>query len=475
MTDRITIHSGRYHDSVRLMQASQALRNIEGVDEALVAMGTELNLALLEDLRFDAGQFVGVGPNDLIVAVRVSEEVSADALDRVLDEALTARAGPAAEGDLPPPHLIETAAAAIGGNVALISVPGRFAFVEAMHALKAGLHVMLFSDNVPLEQEVMLKEEAIARDLLVMGPDCGTSIIGGIGLGFANAVQPGEVSLIGASGTGIQQLCCLLDDAGAGIRHAWGTGSRDLSEPVGASSTLRGLDALDRDPGTSVIVVVSKPPATSVAERVRAAARACTTPVVIAFMGPGSTLEGAALEVLRALDMPAQEFSSWPAPATERRPGFLRGFYSGGTLRDEARFLVEPVIGPVSLFETDDGPSMVDYGDDRYTEGRAHPMIDQTLRIDRLESAVDDASVGVVLLDVVLGYGANPDPAAELAPVAGRLTDAGVAVVAALCGSRGDPQGRDGQARQLQEAGASVFLSNAAAATIAAGLAGGVA
>jgi FdrA protein len=371
--------------------------------------------------------------------------------------------------------VVETAAATIDANFALISVPGRYAFVEAMEALRAGLHVMVFSDNVSIEHEVLLKEEAARRDLLVMGPDCGTSIVGGIGLGFANAARPGSVSLVGASGTGIQQLTCLLDDAGVGIRHAWGTGSRDLSEAVGASSTLRGLAALDTDPGTDVIVVVSKPPAPSVAAAVREAADGCTTPVVVAFMEPGSTLESAANAVLEQLGKPPVSYSSWPIESSDHRPGVLRGYYSGGTLRDEARFIIEPITGPVSLTETDEGPWLVDYGDDEYTEGRAHPMIDQTVRLERLESAVEDDSVGVVLLDVVLGYGANPDPALELAPVIRSLTDAGAAVVANLCGSQTDPQGLEYQASQLHKAGAAVFLSNAAAATRAAELAGGAA
>ena len=474
MIDRITIQSGLYHDSVRLMQASQALRNTTGVDQALVAMGTELNLTLLEDLRFDPQKFATAGPNDLIIAIRASDEEAIASLDQVLEEALTARTD-TGSSELPPTHVVETAAATIDANFALISVPGRYAFVEAMGALRAGMHVMVFSDNVSIEHEVLLKEEAARRDLLVMGPDCGTSIVGGIGLGFANAAQPGSVSLVGASGTGIQQLTCLLDDAGVGIRHAWGTGSRDLSEAVGASSTLRGLAALDTDPGTDVIVVVSKPPAPAVAAAVREAADGCTTPVVVAFMEPGSTLESAANSVLEQLGKPPASYSSWPVENSDHRPGVLRGYYSGGTLRDEARFIIEPITGPLSLTETDEGPWLVDYGDDEYTEGRAHPMIDQTVRLERLESAVNDDSVGVVLLDVVLGYGANPDPALELAPVIRSLTEAGAAVVANLCGSQTDPQGLEYQANQLHKAGAAVFLSNAAAATRAAELAGGAA
>ncbi|NNC91211.1 MAG: FdrA family protein [Acidimicrobiia bacterium] len=474
MIENITVQSGRYHDSVRLMQASQVLRNSTGVEEALVAMGTELNLSLLEDLGFDPQKFATAGPNDLIIAVRAIDEPTVASLGGLLEEALTPRTVPGGD-ELPPNHVVETAAASIGANLALISVPGRYAFVEAMSALRAGLHVMIFSDNVSIEHEVILKEEAAGRDLLVMGPDCGTSIIGGVGLGFANAVQPGSVSLVGASGTGIQQLTCLLDDAGVGIRHAWGTGSRDLSEAVGGSSTLRGLAALDADPGTEVIVVVSKPPAPEVAAAVRTAAAGCTTPVVVAFMEPGSTLESAANAVLEKLGKPPVTYSSWPVAKADRRPGFLRGYFSGGTLRDEARFILEPVVGSVSLTEASEGAWLVDYGDDEYTEGRAHPMIDQTVRLERLQSAVDDESVGIVLLDVVLGHGANPDPSAELAPVIRSLTGAGAAVVANLCGSQADPQGLQSQANQLHEAGAAVYLSNAAAAARAAELVGGAA
>lgn len=473
MRDHVEVQAGRYYDSVRLMQASRRLREMAGIEDALVAMGTELNLTLLVDLGFDEHAFTDADANDLIMAVRFDDAVLAGPIDRVIEEALQ---GPSDEGDdtgAVDSHLIESAARSNRASVALISVPGQYAFVESMAALRSGLNVMIFSDNVAIEEEVKLKETAAELGLFVMGPDCGTSIIGGIGLGFANAVRPGPVSLVGASGTGIQQLSCLLDNAGVGIRHAWGTGSRDLSEKVGGASTLRGLAALDEDPATEVIVVVSKPPAPAVAARVTEMAKACRTPVVVAFMEPGSTLEAAARRVLEVLGQPAPTFSEWSAASVEPRSSTLRGLFSGGTLRDEARFILEPVTGPMSLVETQEGPSLVDYGDDRYTQGRAHPMIDQTVRLERLESAVDDPEVGVVLLDVVLGHGANQDPAAELAPVIESLTGAGAAVVASLCGSAGDPQGLEYQAGLLTNAGASVLVSNAAAARRAGALVGG--
>ncbi len=440
--DSVEVRRGTYHDSVRLMQASRALQQAQGVEEALVAMATDLNRELLAGMGFDLSAIGEAGPNDLIVAVRaVDDQAVAHARD-TLEAALIARAehnsGMLAA---PPAHVVGSAAN--GATLALISVPGEHAFVEAMDALNHGLHVMVFSDNVSIEQEVTLKTTAERLGLLVMGPDCGTAIVNGVGLGFANVVQPGPVGVVGAAGTGIH----------------------DLSVEVGGRSTLQGLAALDGDPSTEVLVVVSKPPAPEVAARVRAAAAACATPTVLAFLGEeGVTLEGAVGRTLDVLGRKRPVYASWSAPPADHRPGVLRGLFSGGSLSSEAARLAAASLGKVGTDETTAGHTVVDYGEDQYTSGRPHPMIDQRLRLQRLEAAGRDPDVGVILLDVVLGHGAHPDPASELAPVIAAATAAGAAVVVSLCGTRGDPQGRDGQAELLNEAGASVWLSNAAAA-----------
>ena len=321
MIARVEVLPGRYHDSVRLMQASKALQGVPGVADALVAMATELNLDLLADMGFDVGAVAGAGPNDLMFAVRAESEVSAAAARAALDEALAPKVVASGGLDAPEPKTLGSAAARSDANVALLSMPGEHVLVEAMEALEAGLHVMIFSDNVPLDQEIVLKKAAAERGLLVMGPDCGTAIVGGVGLGFANVMQPGPVGIVGASGTGIQQLCCLLDDAGVGLTHALGTGSRDLSEPVGAMSTLQALAALDSHPATELIVVISKPPATAVAARVREAAAACRTPTVVTFMGETTIEEGAA-EVVTRLGIAQPAYRSWAADhgALDARP-----------------------------------------------------------------------------------------------------------------------------------------------------------
>jgi FdrA protein len=462
--DSVEVRRGTYHDSVRLMQASRALQQAHGVEEALVAMATDLNRELLAGMGFDVAALGEAGPNDLIVAVRAADEQAVAHARETLEAALVARAS-SDDGMLsaPPAHIVGSAAP--GATLALISVPGEHAFVEAMDALANGLDVMVFSDNVPVTQEVVLKRRAQKLGLLVMGPDCGTAIVNGVGLGFANVVQPGPVGVVGAAGTGIQQICSLLDDAGVGVRNALGTGSHDLSIEVGGLSTLQGLAALDADPSTGVLVVVSKPPAPEVAQRVRAAAAACQTPTVLAFLGEaGVTLEGAVSQTLAVLGKEAPVYASWEADHRGHRPGVLRGLFSGGSLSSEAARLARASLEDVGQDESARGHVVVDYGEDEYTRGRAHPMIDQRLRLQRLEAAGGDPDVGVILIDVVLGHGAHPDPASELAPVIAGAVEAGAAVVVSLCGTKGDPQDRDRQAQTLNQAGASVWLSNAAAA-----------
>ena len=490
MSEHVEARGGTYSDSVTLMQVTQAVRSSPGVTAALVAMATELNLELLAGLGLTPPD--GAGPNDLLVGVRAQDDDALAAALAALDAALRASTARPAAGATGPEPARTTASAAsrTTATLALVSVPGPYAFLEAMDALQAGLSVVVFSDNVPVEQEVRLKDEAAGRDLLVLGPDCGTASVGGVGIGFANVVRPGRVGLVAASGTGAQQLMCLLDEAGVGVSACLGVGGRDLSAAVGGRSTRQALAALDADPGTDLVVVVSKPPAAQVADEVRAVADALPTPVLLALLGEGSPdLTGVAEQAVRAVGGTVPEWPTWsPAEAPRPRPGALRGLFSGGTLCDEAMAIAVAALGSVAsniplrpewALPPDlaaDGHAMVDFGDDRLTAGRPHPMIDPTLRLERLAHEAADPSVAVVLLDVVLGHGADPDPAASLAPAvrAARATAAqagrDLAVVVSLCGTAGDPQDRGRQATALRDAGASVLLSNAAAARLAVSL-----
>lgn len=483
MNDLVEVRAGVYRDSVSLMRVSRALSARPDVSVALVAMATGLNVEMARDLGFAVP--ATATPGDLLIAIRAAgeDELAAAAAD--LEQRLSERAAGSGAGGTGPgvlPRTTRSAARSAEATVALVSVPGEHAFAEAMDAIEAGLSVMVFSDNMPVEQEILLKDRAGERGVLVMGPDCGTAVIGGAGLGFANVLRPGPVGVVAASGTGAQQVTSLLDLAGVGVGHVLGVGGRDLSAEVGGRSTLQALCALDADPATELIVLISKPPAPEAARAVRDCVGGLAKPVVVALLGPGQDdLTAAAEKALGALGAPVPEWPHWPAPRAAgdvlaaqgaRRDGSLHGLYSGGTLCTEAELIARAVLGqdPGSGTARPPGPGttrFVDFGADEYTRGRAHPMIDPTLRLEALD-AVDR---GVVLLDVVLGHGADPDPAASLAPALARATGRGVATVVALVGTDGDPQGLRDQAARLNEAGAAVFTSNAAAARHAARLA----
>lgn len=495
MTSYVEVRPGAYHDSVSLMQVSNTVAANEGVQAALVAMATQLNLELFAGMDFTLPD--DTGPNDMVVAIRADDDAGLARARQTLDAALenvgNSAAGSGTPGAEVEPRTLGSAANRFDASLAFVSVPGEYAFVEAMDALEAGLSMIVFSDNVPLDQEIRLKDEAASRDLLVMGPDCGTAVVGGTGFGFANVTRPGPVGIVGASGTGSQELMSLLDAAGTGISHCLGVGGRDLSAEVAGRSTRQAMAALEGDPATELIVVVSKPPAPEVAKDVRAFAEGLTTPVRFALLGPDEPdlSEAAAGIVAAAEDIEGKQgeqpqWPHWPAPQPQRaRAGALRGLFCGGTLCEEAMAIASPALGPVFSnialrpeWELGDGmqaPSdsaghvMIDFGDDRFTQGRPHPMIDPGPRLERFAAEAADPGTGVLLLDVVLGYGAHPDPAADLAAAIRDLRERrnDVPVIVSLAGTAGDPQGLRRQATTLSDAGADVFLSNAHAARYA--------
>ncbi|HET9044384.1 MAG TPA: acyl-CoA synthetase FdrA [Burkholderiales bacterium] len=479
-----------YRDSVALMQLSARLRELPGVEEAAMIMATEGNLALLREVGLLAGA-VAARPSDLLVVVRAKTQAAAEAAIGRGEDALRA-AAPAAAGTGPAaivPRSIDMALAeAPASNLALISVPGEYAAAEAAKALARGLNVMLFSDNVALEDEVALKRRAAARGLLVMGPDCGTAILDGVPLGFANRVRRGPIGCVAASGTGLQQVTTLVDRLGLGVSQAIGTGGRDLSEAVGGVTMLAGLKLLAADRDTKVIVLISKPPAPAVAAKVIAEAAKARKPVVVNFIGADPAVRGKSLHVARTLEDAARAAVALAqgrkppkGPAVSRvgalpRLGksqrYVRGLFSGGTFCYEAEGILRAALG--ESWQAG-GHSLVDLGDDVYTRGRPHPMIDHRLRNERIVREAKDPAVAVILFDVVLGHGAHPDPAAEMAPAlrAARQANRRVAFVGSVCGTGTDPQGLARQEAALRKAGVLLAPSNAAAARIAARIVAG--
>jgi FdrA protein len=488
-----------YHDSVTLMRLAQDMEAVPGVQRAAAMMGTPANRALLESagLLTDAGP--ATAPADLLIAVAASDEATARAAEAAARAALLARAPATRPGLLGAQrHRSRTLASALrtfnDASLALISVPGLYAAAEARKALQSGLHVMLFSDHVSVEAEIELKRLALSRGLFLMGPDCGTALINGVPLGFANAVPRGRIGVAAAAGTGLQEVSTLVARHGEGISHGIGVGGRDLSDAVGGLMMSRALTALAEDAATQVICVVGKPPGAAVAARLAAEIERLGKPCVVHYVGPGShgSLEDCAraATALARKERPFTTEFTLPAADVERLvtearrglgagPRFVRGIYAGGTLAWEALALLANALGDVAPDVTSGAGAhrVVDLGDDRFTLSRPHPMIDGTVRREWIAREAADPATAVLLLDVILGFGAHPDPAGELVPALARARaeararGRGLVIVASVVGTDADPQGRARQVATLEAQGVIVMPSNAQAARLAARIA----
>lgn len=496
------VRRGAYADSIVLMRMQGKLAELPGVLNAGVVMGTRANLDLLRAGGLGPEDPDTIGADDLVVAVCAEDDERARAaLDRV-DELLAARGSTRDDGEIHPRSLRQALRRQPQARWALVSTPGRFAGRVAREALDRGLHVFLYSDNVPLAEEVALKRQAARHGRLVLGPDCGTTIVGGVGLGFANRVRRGAVGLVCASGTGLQAIACHVHELGSGVSHGLGTGGRDLVAEVGGITAHQALDLLARDPETAVIVLASKPPDPSVGAGLLAFAARLCKPVVVHFSGRAApvarigdlhfarSLEEAA-ELAVALCGPGAR-TGRPAPTNgreepEREPPaprrFLRGLFAGGTLALEALHGLAPLLAPIASNlaapgaeplddpATSRGHTLLDLGADELTVGRLHPMIDPRLRVERLRREAADPEVAALVLDVVLGLGAEADPAATLAPEIARIAAAGgPAVIVVVVGTDEDPQDRDATEARLAEAGAVVSRSLSQAVARAAAL-----
>jgi FdrA protein len=486
----VEIRSGAYYDSVILMQLQRYLVELPGVLDAGVVMGTNANKDVLAQSDLLAPEVQAADADDLVIVVKGKDQASAKAAIEKVDELLTSRRSVGVGAEYRPKSL-ETAVQMLPeAQWVLISVPGRYAAGIAQQSLNLGKHVFLFSDNVSLDDEIELKMIAAKKGLLVMGPDCGTAIVNGIGLGFANKVRRGPIGIVAAAGTGLQQVSSRIHQMGGGITQAFGTGGRDLSEAVNAITARQELELLRRDPETQVIVLISKPPSPKVADDLVLIVREAGKPVVVDFIGystPVRVVDNVhfATTFDEAAQLAVQMAASIPKPAMDLNLGrfapgqrYLRGLFSGGTLAYETLLLLQDYLPAVysniplnkefrladSLVSQDH--TLIDLGEDEFTVGRLHPMLNNELRLRRLEVEASDPQVAVILLDLVLGYGAHPDPASELAPTIARVKEraksAGryLEVVAVVSGTDEDPQDLNSQVRQLKDAGVVVETSN---------------
>ncbi|MBN2004017.1 MAG: acyl-CoA synthetase FdrA [Anaerolineae bacterium] len=516
METQTTVKTGAYYDSITLLQAAQALLRLPGITDAAVVMGTSANKGILKDAALLTPEAAAAADTDLVIAVRAaSAEEAASALAQAGALLAATRAPQNAVEAAPSPKTLSAAVDQLGGaNVALVSVAGRYAAGVARDALNHDLHVFLFSDNVRIEDEIALKTLAREKGRLVMGPDAGTAILNGVALGFANAVLRGPVGIVAASGTGLQAVSSYLTRMGVGISQGIGVGGRDLSSEVGGLMMLEGLRALQADPATHVLLLVSKPPAPEVAEKVLAQLADGDKPAVVCFLGgkakpiykaggiPAATLEEAALlaaalashappETALAQIERGQKALEKQAKSLRKRLGpqqrYFRGLFSGGTFCYETQLVLNKLLpkgykiasnAPVKqkylLAEgAAAGHIAIDLGEDEFTVGRLHPMLDPALRNRRILHAAQDPQTAIIFLDIVLGYGVHPDPAGAaveaIREVQTTLDAAGreVLFIASVCGADGDPQNARAQEAKLEEAGVIVMPTNAAASRLA--------
>lgn len=517
MTTSQRIIKNLYRDSVSLMQFSEKLRALDGIGQASAVMATENNISLLVEAGLLASA-VPPSPNDLLIVVKGKDEASVSGALDSAEAMLKAKSTESGEGGVRrvPPRSIEMGLESMpSANFVLISTPGEYAAAEARKALQLGLHVMMFSDNVSMEEEIPLKQYARDHDLLVMGPDCGTAIINGIPLGFANVVRRGDIGVVAAAGTGLQQVTSLIDRFGAGITQAIGTGGHDLKSEVGGITMLQGIEALAKDKATKVILLVSKPPSADVMKNVLDKAAQSKKPVVVDFIGADpktitgkniygvKTLEDAAVASVALANGKAVKrfFNSLPAKykalvkpsqrKLKKGQKYIRGLFSGGTFCYETVLLLSETLGKVysntPIKKEEKIPNVwkslehtvIDLGDDLFTQGRPHPMIDFRLRNERMIQEAKDPETAVILLDVVLGYGSNMDPAGELIPAIRQAqkiaakAKRNIIFLGSVCGTESDPQNLSRQEAALREAGVILTDSNAQAARLAAAIVGG--
>ncbi len=486
------IKRNTYQDSVNLMLFTRRLSSIDGIEKATVMMGTSSNKEIMKNSGFYLEELHDSSPNDMCIVVKLKEEGNLDILDKIskiVNELIKNQRVEEKKEDI----IIQTWDKAMREapflNLALISVPGSYASIEAENALQNGLNAFIFSDNVPMEDELRLKKLAHEKGLLVMGPDCGTGIISGIPLGFANVIDEGSIGIIGASGTGMQEIICSIDHLGSGISHAIGTGGRDISEEIGAITSIDSLLALDKDPKTKIIVFVSKLPGKETQNKIVSIMENLSKPVVAVFMGDkpskdlgnvhfAYTLEEAAniavsLDIKEKLifnDVLLKDFREYKFPKDQRN---VKALYSGGTLGLEAAMLISHNLGldrdliheEGYLLKTPDF-TVMDLGDDIYTNGKPHPMIDPENRIKFIKEAAKDPKTAIIILDMVLGFGALLDPALIYVPLIKELREGAkkegrdLCFIVSICGTKKDPQNLYTQRQKFEEAGALVFYSN---------------
>lgn len=483
-----------YQDSVNLMLLSSKLSKLKGINKVSIMMGTPANKDIFKNTNMYAEEFSEAGPNDICISVDTEDKTLVGMVSEELESFIKDLSAKSSSTNIPVSRSLDGAINSLpGANIALVSIPGEYVYSEVDRILDKNINAFVFSDNVSIEDEKKLKEKAHSKGLLVMGPDCGTGIISGVPLAFANVVGKGNIGIVGASGTGIQEVSSIIARLGKGVSHAIGIGGRDLSKEIGGVSALDALDILERDEDTDVVVFISKPPAESVKNKVIEKFKSMNKKIVAIFLGEKPEKEEANIKYVWTLEDAARqavlisEFESQVSSALKsvsekvetiknnEKQRKIQGYFCGGTLAGEAAILIKEYLGKIENNKSDgfmlnyDGHQIIDFGDDMYTKGRPHPMIDPTTRINAIESLITKEDVAVVLIDNVIGYGSNDDMAGSLIDSIEKVINKKkekrqeILFVASVCGTEEDIQVYSSQVEKLEEAGVIVLETNAQA------------
>ncbi|HHX60213.1 MAG TPA: acyl-CoA synthetase FdrA [Epulopiscium sp.] len=499
MSMRTIIKKNTYFDSVSLMALSTKANNIEGIKRVNIAMGTAMNKEVLQNVGLYTDEIEEAGRGDLMIVVEAKEGYNLDDLIEKIEEAMIRKEDNKGAANRVYSGVEAAARDNVDSNLAVISVAGAYAARVARKALREGLHVMMFSDNVSLEDEISLKKEAHEKGLLMMGPDCGTAIINGKGLCFANGVRKGKIGIVAASGTGAQEVSVRIHDFGGGVSQLLGTGGRDLSAEVGGIMMLDAMRALADDAETEIIVLVSKPPAKEVAEKIYKEVKNTHKPVVICFIGGnkeeieasgahyGKTTKQAALQAVILSGVPEETINKRSLNLSlideikvklNSEQKYIRGLFCGGTICEEVMSLVkekypnvysniskDPTYKLENLNKSKEH-TMIDFGDDSFTQGRPHPMIDPSLRLERIVQEAKDPEVGVIAMDIILGYGSHEDPVEVTLPAIREVNAIAkkegrhIEILAFVLGTELDPQNFDLQVKKLMDEGVTISSSS---------------
>ena len=503
MSVYVKIEKNRYIDSLETLFATTVLNDQPGIEMGYIGMCNSTFRDVITDIGLMTDEIAACSENDYVIVAEAESQEAFDLAVAEVDKSMETKDSGQETAEY------DTTDAALAAhpevNLVQIAVPGDCALEEAKKALNAGKHICVFSNNVPFEDEREMKELAREKGLLCMGPDCGVANINGSALVLSSINNRGPFGIVGASGTGIQHVAAILHEAGSGVTQTIGVGGNDLKDPIGGISMLMGLDALEHDPETKYIIVISRKPGEKTLPVICDKLKSLSKPCVVLFMGcereiveaTGSVwaenLDDCGIKALQLigvdyslgteeeLDAIAREAVEGMAPEQK----YVRGGYSGGTYMDEAMHAMYGEIGDVWSncplnpdYQLKDSyqsveNTVIDYGEEEFTLGRPHPAIDPSIRKPAVLREASDPKVAVICLDFILTPPGHPDPAGYLVEDIKKAQEMAaerggkLVFIASVLGTTADFQNIRVQEQELRDAGVIVCTSNARAARLA--------